>query len=271
MDNSITSDSEKNLSGTLKGKKRRKYSRFVLAALSSIPWVGGFLSASAAMDAENEQQEINEVHKLWVEEHQDKMNELGETLNSIISRLEGFDDDIKARMESPNYLALIRKGFRVWDESDTKEKREYVRRLLTNAGATKLCPDDLVRLFLDWIAKYHEAHFLVIKEIYKNPGTTRGQIWDRIHGERPREDSSEADLYKLLIRDLSTGSVIRQHRPTNAYGQFIKKSTEGRKKTSGSGVMKSAFDNMEPYELTELGQKFVHYTMEDVVTQVEGQ
>ena len=34
------------------GGKKRKFARFTLAALSSIPWVGGFLSATAALDAE---------------------------------------------------------------------------------------------------------------------------------------------------------------------------------------------------------------------------
>jgi hypothetical protein len=32
--------------------------------------------------------------------------------------------------------------------------------------------------------------------------------------------------------------------------------------------MKSAFDNDEPYELTELGKYFVHYTMDEVVPRI---
>ena len=109
---------------------------------------------------------------------------------------------------------------------------------------------------------------MVIKEIYRNPGITRGGIWNRVHGERPREDSAEADLYKRLIRDLSTGGVIRQHRPTNIHGQFIKKNTKGRQMSSSS-TMKSAFDDQEPYELTELGKQFVHYTMDELAPQIE--
>jgi hypothetical protein len=31
-----------------------------------------------------------------------------------------------------------------------------------------------------------------------------------------------------------------------------------------------AFDEAEPYELTELGAQFVHYTMNDVVQRVKG-
>jgi hypothetical protein len=108
---------------------------------------------------------------------------------------------------------------------------------------------------------------MVIREIYKNPGSTRYDIWQNIHGEFPRDNSSEADLFKLLIGDLSLGRVIRQHREVNYHGQFMAKA---RKKSSGSsGVLKSAFDDEEQYELTELGKQFVHYVFSDVVTRIE--
>ena len=61
------------------------------------------------------------------------------------------------------------------------------------------------------------------------------------------------------------GGIIRQHRQTDYAGNFIKKSS----RRSKSSTLKSAFDNIEPYELTELGQSFVHYTMEEVVTKIE--
>lgn len=256
-----------NLTATLKKENRQKYSRFILAALGSIPWVGGFLSASAALDAEREQGKINDLHELWIDEHREKVAELGEVLTEIVDKLEGISDEIDDRIQSPSYLSLIRKGFRQWDQAETQEKKDYIRKLVTNAGATKLCPDDLIRLFLDWVNQYHEAHFLVIREIYKKPGITRGEIWNNIHGSRPREDSAEADLFKLLIRDLSTGSVIHQHRETDYYGNYVKKPQLPREKSS-SNVMKSAFDDTDPYELTELGGQFVHYTMEDVVTRI---
>jgi hypothetical protein len=123
-----------------------------------------------------------------------------------------------------------------------------------------------VRLFIDWIESYHEAHFAVIHAIYHEPDITRGAIWDRIRGTRPREDSAEADLYKLLIRDLSTGGVIRQHRETTATGDFVAKRRSGRR--SPSSTLKSAFDDNEPYMLTELGEQFVHYAMTDAAPQV---
>ena len=297
----------------LKGAKRRKYTRFIVSALGSIPWAGSFFSASAALNAEKDQGQINELHRQWLEEHQEKINNLCRTLSEIIKRIEDFGDEVKDRLESLEYLTLTRKGFRIWDQADTDEKRELVRLLLTNSCATELCTDDLVRLFLDWIQLYHEAHFKrlsensggrplrlndlvwipacagmtdpvstacstgpragfqtaskVIRQIYRHPGITRGGIWDNISADRPREDSAQADVYRLLIRDLSTGGVIRQHREKDASGQFIKKSTRGRSRSSG--VMTSAFEDTEPYELTELGRQFVHYTMDEVTPRIE--
>jgi hypothetical protein len=253
------------LAPILKGDGKRKYVRFIMAALGSIPWVGSFIGAAAALEAENEQQGTNELHRLWFEEHKGKINELAYALFEILSRLEKFGEEIQERIESPQYLDLVKKAFRSWDQADTQEKRDLLRKLLTRSGATKLCPDDLVRLFIDWINKYHEAHFLVIKAIYQNPGITRGEIWDKIHGTRPRDDSAEADLFKLLIDDLTLGHVIRQKRQANTYGQFEKKKPS---KKPTSSTMLSPFDAIEPYELTDLGKQFVHYTMEEVVTQI---
>jgi hypothetical protein len=86
---------------------------------------------------------------------------------------------------------------------------------------------------------------------------TRGYVWEQIHGEEVRENSAEADLFKLMIRDLSTGSVIRQHRDTMHDGRFVawRPSTTRRAKNR---VLESAFEDTKPYELTELGNQFVH-------------
>jgi len=113
---------------------------------------------------------------------------------------------------------------------------------------------------------YHEVHFSIIKAIYQQPGITRHEIWQQLNGAQVRENSLEADVFKLLIRDLSMGSVIRQHRPTDYHGNFVKKPTK--KGSSVSSTMKSAFDDQDEYELTELGQQFVHYTMNEVVPRI---
>lgn len=240
--------------------KTKKSSRFVLSALSSIPWIGGFLGATSALSSEIEQGKINSLQRLWIEEHQEKIEYLAETLYDIVYRLEKFAIS-EERFQSEGYLTLVKKGFRVWDKSDTNEKKDIIRKLLTNAGATNICSDDLLRLFIDWIDLFHEAHFIIIKEIYLNNGITRGEIWDKMNQTRPSENSAEADLYKMLIRDLSTSGVIRQFKPVNLYGQFIKQSSH----KNNSTTYKSAFDNQEPYELTELGKLFVQYALNEVV------
>ena len=187
---------------------------------------------------------------------------------AILQRLETLGEESEQRIQSEEYLGLVRKAFRVWDQSDTQEKRKLIQNLLTNAGGTPLTSDDVVRLFIQWIDYYHEAHFAVIRSIYKAPGCTRADMWTDVHGTEVREDSAEADLFKLLIRDLSTGSVIRQHRDTTADGRFVKKPAVRHRKGMGSRVMKSAFDDIEQYELTELGNQFVHYTMNEVVPRI---
>lgn len=250
-----------------KGSKTR-ITRFIVSALSSIPWVGGFIGASSALHAEKEQGKINDLQKLWIEEHQRKIEELAQTIFEIVDKLESSGVDVQERMETEEYLALVKKGFKEWDNSETTEKKTYLRKLLTNACATSLSTDDMIRLFIEWIRTYHETHFLVIKQIYRNRGITRGQIWRKISQSRPTENSVEADLYKLLIRDLSTGGIIRQHRPTDYAGNFIRKPAAKKSRTGSSTTYKSAFDDVEQYELTEMGSRFVHYTMEDVVTQL---
>ncbi len=129
------------LAQQLGGGKRKKYVRFFIAALSSIPWVGGLFSASASFSAERGQEHVNDLHRLWLAEHEEKAKELIATLNEIFERLDNFGDEIQERLESPEFLALVRKTFKSWDEADTEEKRQMLKRLITNAGAIKLCSE----------------------------------------------------------------------------------------------------------------------------------
>ena len=124
---------------------------------------------------------------------------------------------------------------------------------------------DILRLFLDWVDAYHEAHFAVIREIYKNQGPTRYDIWVAVYGEPvPRDNSAEADLFRMLIRDLSTGRVIRQPRESDLSGKFMKQRRPPRR-VGASNTMESAFEDSKQYVLTELGSQFVHYTMTELV------
>lgn len=255
----------------IRSDRRKRSIRFILAALSSVPWVGGFLGAAANLSAERQQGGVNDLLQKWLEEHRRKLEELAIDIAHVADRIESLGPEAQGRAETSEYLSLVRKGFGVWDRADTREKRELIRRLLSNAAGTTLAVDDLVRLFLDWVDKYHEAHFAVIRVIFRTPGVTRADIWNEVYGRAVRENSAEADLFKLLIRDLSTGSVLRQHRDTTADGQFVRKPRTHVQRGHASLVMKSAFDDTEQYELTELGKQFVHYVLSDVVPRLEAE
>jgi hypothetical protein len=248
--------------------RKRFLEKFLLAALGSIPWVGGFIGTMASMKTEASDFKADDMRTQWLKEHQRKIELLANTLNDIAERFEKLGEQIDERLQSEEYLNLVRRAFRIWDQADTDEKRKYVANLVTNASGTRLCSDDIIRLFIDWINNYHEAHFAVIREIYKSSGTTRYDIWIEIYGQIPREDSAEADLYKLLIRDLSTGGVIRQERETTLDGKFLRKHPR-RDKGFTPQTMESAFEDKKPYVLTALGQQFVSYSMTDVLRRLE--
>jgi len=219
------------------GRRGRIIEKFVLAALGSIPWVGGFLSAAAALKSDEANARTNNIQTKWLEEHAEKIKALYAALNDIIGRFDSFGQRINERLESDDYLNLVRKAFRTWDRSDTDEKRQAVRNLIANAAGTRVS------------------------------GPTRFDIWEAIYGEPPREDSAEADLYRLLIRDLSMGGVIRQARDTDAHGRFLKRAS-ARTRRPASPVMESAFEDTKQYVLTDLGRQFVHYAMTEVTLRV---
>lgn len=250
-------------------RRRRIIEKFVLAALGSIPWVGGFLSAAASYKAEEGTLRQDSLQTQWLEEHHGKLLKLKATLEEVQRRFDSLGESIEVRLQSDEYLGLVRKAFRAWDEADTDEKRHYAANLIVNAAGTRVCSDDVIRLFLDWLTLYHEAHFAVIRGIFQNPGSSRYEIWTGIYGENlPREDSAEADLFKLLIRDLSTGGVIRQERDVNSMGQFVRNTPRRTRRGAAPTTMESAFEDSKPYVLTDLGKQYVHYTMGEVVTRI---
>ncbi len=255
------------LAKTSVSTKRKVVEKFVLAALGSIPWVGGFISAAASMKIDQRNSEKDNLQTRWLEEHAKKMGNLVGALADVVGRLDNLGETVDERIQSEEYLSLVRSAFRTWDRAETEDKRKYIANLVANAAGTRLCTDDIIRLFIDWLNLYHEVHFAVMREIYRNPGATRFEIWEALYGTPTREDSAEADLYKLLIRDLSTGGVIRQERDTTADGRFLRKRPVRNRKV-GAGTMESAFEDSKPYVLTELGKQFVHYTMNEVVQRI---
>jgi hypothetical protein len=252
--------------------RKKKAARAALSAIGgAIPFVGGLLSAGAGYWSESEHEEVLNVLKQWIQMLEDELREKGKTIAEVVARIDMQEEKVRERIESPEYQSLLKKAFRNWSSVDTEYKRQRVRNILANAAAAKTASDDVVRLFLDWIDLYSDFHFEVIGEIYQNPGITRGAIWDNLGRPPVREDSAEADLFKLLVRDLSTGSVIRQHRPTDYAGNFLRKQPARTKAGQAPRTAKSAFDETEPYELTELGKQFVHYAMNEITAKIEFQ
>lgn len=231
----------------------------------AIPFFGGLLSAASAAWSEREQKRINDAIEQFLRMLFEDAREKQRTIAEVIARLDMHDEKTAERFESPEYQMLLRKAFRDWAGGESEQKRVYIRNLLANAAATNVQSDDVVNMFLQWIKNYSELHFAVISQVYNNAGVTRGRVWERLGKGEVREDSSDADLFKLLFRDLSTGGIIRQHRETDYEGKYLaKKPARPTAPRGAPKTMKSAFDDDEQYELTKLGQDFVHYVMTDL-------
>jgi hypothetical protein len=245
--------------------------RAALQALGGfIPFIGGLLSAGAGYWSEREQKEVNEFLQAWLKMLQDEFKEKQQVIGEIIARLNIHDEEIAKRVRSEEYQALLRKAFRNWSGAESAKKREYIRNILSNAAATRLASDEVVKLFLDWLQRYSEFHFVVIGDIYRNPGASRAEVWERVGQGDVREDSAEADLFKLLIQDLSMGHIIRQHRETDGAGNFMK-AHRPKSQRNGSQLMTSAFEDGKPYVLTALGTQFVHYAMNELTVKIKYQ
>lgn len=237
----------------------------------AVPLIGGLFSAAAGAWSEHEQEKANRFFQAWVQMLQDEIREKEKTIIEIMARLDMQDEKITQRIESPEYQSLLKKTFRQWSGAESEIKRECIRNILANAAACAVVSDEVVKLFIDWLATYSELHFKVVGIIYRHQadGISRGSVWSELGKESVREDSADADLFKLLFRDLSTGGVVRQHREVDYFGNFVAKTPSRRPKGSGPKPMTSAFDDEDLYELTELGKQFVHYAMTDLPPKIE--
>lgn len=236
----------------------------------AVPFAGGLFSAAAGAWSEHEQEKVNNFLKEWLKMLEDELKEKQQTILEIAARLDMHDEKITDRISSKEYQSLLKKTFREWAGAESEQKREYIRNILANAAATDMSSDDVVRLFVDWIKNYSELHFRVIAAIYNSNGISRGEVWEKIGQGKVREDSADADLYRLLFRDLSTGGIVRQHKHITGDGRILKDAPQKRPKGYvASREVTSAFDREDKYELTGLGQQFVHYAMTDLPPKLE--
>lgn len=59
---------------------------------------------------------VARIRTQWLEEHQVKLGQLHETLSDVSDRFEKLGPEIEERVESPEYLSLVRQAFRAWDK-----------------------------------------------------------------------------------------------------------------------------------------------------------
>lgn len=238
-----------------------------MAALGGIPFIGALIGAGGSLWGETEQGKTNQLLHEYIESLRHEVVRLSATVVEITSKLDSQYESHKERIESPEFLSMTRRAFRIISETDSEQKRVYTKHLLCNAATTRITSDDVVNLFIDWIEQFNDLHFRVIRALYKDEGLTNMAVWDKIHGVHVADNSAEADLFKLLMHDLSVGHVLRQERAANSDGQFYRqKPTRTRVR---SQFLKTAFDDDKSLELTELGKQFVRYTMEDMMPQLK--
>lgn len=71
-------------------RRQRIYEAIALAALGSIPWVGGVISAAASYRAGESDAKRDNLLRDWLQEHHEKLRDLRATLEQMVTRLEGF-------------------------------------------------------------------------------------------------------------------------------------------------------------------------------------
>src|SRR5690242_12497479 len=79
---------------------RRILEKFVMAAIGSIPWVGGFLAAAASIPGDEAEVRKDHLRSQWLDEHQRKLDQLRATLDEVSDRFEKLGPAIEERVQS---------------------------------------------------------------------------------------------------------------------------------------------------------------------------
>jgi hypothetical protein len=87
---------------------------------------------------------------------------------------EGVDGDARQNWITSG-IDRARRAFRSWDEADTQEKKQMLKRLIMNAGAIELCDDDLIRSAID--SSYRRARYKIIPREALGSGLTGSICW----------------------------------------------------------------------------------------------
>ena len=128
--------------------KAKKAARGALQdASGAVPLVGGILSAIAGAWSENEQAKVNRFFEQWVRMLEEEIREKEATVIEIMARLNLQDEKIATRVESREFQSLVKKTFRDWAGAESEDKRVLIRNVLSNAAASTVSSDDVVRMF----------------------------------------------------------------------------------------------------------------------------
>jgi hypothetical protein len=215
---------------------------------------------------DKQQEKTNHLFAACLQEHSEGIREVKEMVMGVVIRIPLVTEEAVAeRVESPEFQGLVRRAFANWSRAEGEEKREIIRRLLCHAATIPVLDVDLFRLFFEWARRYSDLHWRVIKVLREHQPITRLEIWEAMGGERRRDDSAEADVFRCLIMDLSFGHLIEQVKAKAAGGQRLKATRPRGQRRTASPYLKSAFDDEKDYELTAVGRLFVHYTMTEYV------
>jgi hypothetical protein len=228
--------------------------------------ITGGIGAAAAFWSEAGQQKDNELFAGCIQEMQGTMNELQSTVARIIVSINTSEDQFADRVEDPRYQSLIRKAFAGWSRGESEEKREMIRRLLSHAAEMPDPDYNLFNLFFDWLRRYNELHFRLIRSLKEQGTATKLQIWEGMGGTRVRDDSAEADVFGCLFMDLNFGHVVRKVGGRDSAGRRVRAAPVKR----NSPYLKSVLDNNDLQQHTAVGELFIHYAMDELIDKLPG-
>jgi hypothetical protein len=227
--------------------------------------VGAGVDVGLGLFNDKQQEEKNQLFAACLREQAAGLNKVKDLVMGVVVRIPLDEDAVADRVESEPYQALVRRAFSNWSRGEPEEKRQIIRRLLCHAATLPQLDEVLFRLFFDWARRYGELHWRVIQVLRQHGQLTRLEIWELMGGQRCRDDSAEADVFKCLIMDLNFGHLIVQVKKKTADGRSLKAPRPTGPLRAASPYMKSAFDDEKDYELTAVGKLFVHYTMTEYV------
>lgn len=233
-------------------------------SIAFIAGIGGaFVQAGMSIQNDESQHATNKLHSACIKEVADTLAELQGTIGQILVSIAASDEEFAARVEDPNYVQLVRKAFTGWSRGQSSEKREIIRRLLSRAADAQNPDYPVFNLFFDWVSRYNELHFRLIRSLKEQGKATKLQIWEGMGGQRVKDDSAEADVFGCLFNDLNLGHIVRKAGGRDAAtGRKLRASRAPR---SSSPLLKSVLDNTTPQELTAVGELFIHYAMEELI------